>query len=231
VPDGVSNGQYGIGLVIDFFGLAAKNSGFPVEFVYPAVTAIVPANIGLVNGAKSADMGRRFIQFALSEDGQLLLLDPKISRLPVLPRTYEKAPKGYPNPYAGTIKAKVNFDSELSDERYYLVSSLFDHTITFRHKELVAAAKAIDDAAAKLAAKPNARGQELLAEARAAAYTPVVDESKTKDKGFVAVFRQTKRDAAATKRMTALEEHWGTEAKRNYAKAVDLAAEAARLAK
>jgi hypothetical protein len=31
--------------------------------------------------------------------------------------------------------------------------------------------------------------------------------------------------------MTALEEHWGTEAKRNYAKAVDLAAEAARLAK
>jgi phosphoglycerate transport regulatory protein PgtC len=231
VPDGVSNGQYGIGLVIDFFGLAAKNSGFPVEFVYPAVTAIVPANIGLVNGAKSADMGRRFIQFALSEDGQLLLLDPKISRLPVLPRTYEKAPKGYPNPYAGTIKAKVNFDSELSDERYYLVSSLFDHTITFRHKELVAAAKAIDDAAAKLAAKPNARGQQLLAEARAAAYTPVVDESKTKDKGFVAVFRQTKRDAAATKRMTALEEHWGTEAKRNYAKAVDLAAEAARLAK
>ena len=231
VPDGVANGQYGIGLVIDFFGLAAKNSGFPVEFVYPAVTAIVPANIGLVNGAKSADMGRRFIQFALSEDGQLLLLDPKISRLPVLPRTYEKAPKGYPNPYAGTIKAKVNFDSELSDERYYLVSSLFDHTITFRHKELVAATNAIDDAAAKLAAKPNARGQQLLAEARAAAYTPVVEESKTKDKGFVAVFRQTKRDADATKRMTALEEHWGSAAKKSYARAVELANEAARLAK
>jgi ABC-type Fe3+ transport system substrate-binding protein len=231
VPDGVSNGQFGVGLVIDFFGLAAKNSGFPVEFVYPGVTAIVPANIGLVNGAQNPDMGRRFIQFALSEDGQLLLLDPKISRLPVLPRTYEKAPKGYPNPYSGTIKAKVNFDSELSEERYYLVSSLFDHTITFRHKELVAATKAINDAAAKLAAKPNARGQQLLVEARAAAYTPVVDESKTRDKGFVAVFRQTKKDAEATKRMTALEEHWGTEAKRSYAKAVELAHEAGRLSK
>src|SRR5687768_5044337 len=40
VPDGVNNGQYGIGLVIDFFGLAAKASGFPTEFVYPSVTAI-----------------------------------------------------------------------------------------------------------------------------------------------------------------------------------------------
>lgn len=231
VPDGVSNGQYGVGLVIDFFGLAAKNSGFPVEFVYPSVTAIVPANIGLVSGAKNPDMGRRFIQFALSEDGQLLLLDPKISRLPVLPKTYEKAPKGYPNPYAGTIKAKVNFDSELSDERYYLVSSLFDHTITFRHKELAAATGAIDEAAAKLAAKPNPRGQELLAEARAAAYASVVDESKTKDKGFVALFRQTKKDAEATKKLTALEEHWGAAARKNYARAVELATEAARLAR
>ena len=33
VPDGVNNGQFGIGLVIDFFGLAAKNTGMPVEFV------------------------------------------------------------------------------------------------------------------------------------------------------------------------------------------------------
>ena len=35
VPDGVNNGQFGIGLVIDFFGLAGKYSGFPVDFVTP----------------------------------------------------------------------------------------------------------------------------------------------------------------------------------------------------
>ena len=33
VPDGVNNGHYGIGIVIDFFGLAGKYSGFPVDFV------------------------------------------------------------------------------------------------------------------------------------------------------------------------------------------------------
>ena len=133
VPDGVQNGQYGIGLVIDFFGLAAKASGFPVEFVYPSMTAIVPANIAAVAGSKSPEGARRFMQFTLSEEGQQLLLDPKISRLPVLPTTYAKAPPGYPNPFSGTIQAKVNFDTALSESRYYVVSSLFDQVITFRH--------------------------------------------------------------------------------------------------
>ncbi len=231
VPDGVSNGQFGIGLVIDFFGLAAKNSGFPVEFAYPSQTAIVPANIALVNGAKNADLGRRFIQYTLSPAGQELLLDSKISRLPVLPETYRKAPAGYPDPYGGKIRAKVDFDSELSEARYFVVSALFDHAITFRHKELVAATRAIHEATAKLAAKPNAQGQRLLAEARALAFAPVVDETKTRDKGFLALFRETKRDAARQKQMTALEEHWGKEARQNYDKAAALARQAAAAAK
>ncbi len=231
VPDGVSNGQFGIGLVIDFFGLAAKNSGFPVEFAYPSQTAIVPANIALVNGAKNADLGRRFIQYTLSPAGQELLLDSKISRLPVLPETYRKAPAGYPDPYGGKIRAKVDFDSELSEARYFVVSALFDHAITFRHKELVAATRAIHEATAKLAAKPNAQGQRLLAEARALAFAPVVDETKTRDKGFLALFRETKRDAARQKQMTALEEHWGKEARQNYDKAAALARLAAAAAK
>ncbi|HEX4326657.1 MAG TPA: extracellular solute-binding protein [Burkholderiales bacterium] len=231
VPEGVSNGQYGIGLVIDFFGLAAKTSGFPVEFIYPSVTAIVPANIGLVNGAKNADAGKKFIAYALGEEGQNLLFDPKVSRLPVLPPAYAKAPKGYPNPFSGSIKAKVNFDSHLSEARYYLVVSLFDQTITFRHKELQAATKAIGEAAAKLAAKPNAQGQKLLADARDAAFSPVVDEARSRDAGFLQVFRSTKKSAENTKQLTALEERWSTEAKSNYARAVDLAQQAGALAK
>ena len=229
VPDGVSNGQYGIGLVIDFLGLAPKNSGFPVEFVYPSVTAIVPANIALINGAKNADLGRRFIQYSLSPEGQELLLDKSISRLPVLPETYKKAPADWPNPYTGKIRAKVNFDSELAEGRYYVVSSLFDQAITFRHKELIAATRAILDADKKLAVKPNAQAAKLLAEARQLTYTPVVDESKSKDQEFLALFRDTKRSAETTKRTTALEEHWANEAKKNYARAVALANEAAKL--
>ena len=231
VPDGVNNGQYGIGLVIDFFGLSAKASGFPVQFVYPSVTAIVPANIGLIANAKNAELGKKFIAFTLSQEGQELLLDPKISRLPVLPAVYSKAPKDYPNPYGGKIKAKVNFDSDLSEARYYVVSSIFDQTITFRHKDLVAATRAIHEATAKLAGRNNPQAQKLLAEARELAFSPVVGEEKAKDKEFLALFRDTKRTAAQTKQITGLEEYWNSLARRNYAKAAELAAQAASMAK
>ena len=219
VPDGVSNGQFGIGLVIDFFGLAAKNSGFPVEFAYPSVTAIVPANIGLIAGAKSPEAGKRFLQYTLSDEGQALLLDPKISRLPVLPATYAKAPAGYPNPFGGTIQAKVNFDSNLSESRYYVVSSLFDQVITFRLKELQAATKAIHEAEKRLGGKASAQ----LDEARKLAFTPPVSAQQATDKELLAVFKAKKGDEAATRRKTQVEEEWSSKAKANYTRAAELA--------
>ena len=219
VPDGVQNGQFGIGLVIDFFGLAAKNSGFPVEFAYPSVTSIVPANIGLVAGARNAEAGKRFLLYTLSEEGQQLLLDPKISRLPVLPATYAKAPAGYPNPFGGTIQAKVNFDSGLSESRYYVVSSLFDQVITFRHKELQAATKAIQDAEKRL----GGRSSPQLEEAKKLAWTPPVTAQQARDKELLAVFKAKKGDDAALRRKTQLEEEWSSKAKANYARAVELA--------
>ena len=231
VPDGVNNGQFGIGLVIDFFGLSAKASGFPVEFVYPSVTAIVPANIGLVSGGRSSELGKKFIAFALSEEGQQLLLEPRISRLPVLPAVYKKAPQGYPNPYGGKIQAKVQFDSDLSRSRYYLVNSLYDHTITFRHKELVAATRVIHEAAAKIARKPHAQARKLLEEARDYAFRPIVSTEKASDKDFLALYSTTKRDALRTKEVTALEEYWGREARKKYARAEELARQAAALVK
>ena len=222
VPDGVQNGQYGIGIVIDFFGLAAKASGFPTEFAYPSVTAIVPANIAVVAGAKNVEAGKRFMQFTLSEEGQLLLLDPKISRLPVLTSIYAKAPAGYPNPFSGGIQAKVNFDSGLSQGRYYVVSSLFDQVITFRHKELVAATKAIQDAEKRLAG----RASPQLEEARKLAFTVPLTEAQVQDKALLAAFTARKGDEAAIKRKTQLEEEWSTKAKANYARAAELAAAA-----
>ena len=231
VPDGVNNGQFGIGLVIDFFGLSAKASGFPVEFVYPSVTAIVPANIGLLAGGKNPDLGKKFIAFTLSEDGQQLLLEPKISRLPVLPAIYAKAPAGYPNPFGGKIQAKVKFDSNLSRSRYYVVNSLYDHAITFRHKELVAATKAIHEAAEKLARNPNPQARKLLDEARELAYSPLVSAQQAADQDFLKLYTTTKRDALKTKQITALEEQWGQQARKNYTRAEELAKQAAATAK
>ncbi len=146
VPDGINNGQFGGGPVIDFFGLAGKNSGFPVEFVYPAMTSIVPANIALIAGGRNTAEAKKFVQFTLSQPGQELLLRPD-DLAPAgarrIRRFGDKIPAGYPDPQAIVKRAKVNFDADLSEDRYSLVHSLFDQTITFRLKELQAATKAI----------------------------------------------------------------------------------------
>lgn len=233
VPDGVNNGQFGIGMVIDFFGLAGRYSGFPVDFVYPSVTAVVPANIGLVAGAKNVEEGKRFIAYTLSMEGQELLFDPKVSRMPVLPYSVAglKVPADYPNIYDIARKAKVQFDAELSEERYALVTSLFDQMITFRLKELQSATRAINEAEKKLAGQPNARGTELIHQARNLAYAPLVGEANMKDPQFLELFRKNKQDVAVAKQLTGLEELWNSKAKANYARAEDLAKEAAALAR
>lgn len=231
VPDGVNNGQFGIGLVIDFFGLAGKYSGFPVEFVYPNVTAVVPANIGLVTGAKNAEEARKFISYTVSQEGQQLLYLPAVSRLPILPPAAMggKTPAGYPNPFEIAQRAKVQFDSDLSEARYNVVSAVFDQTITFRIKELQAATKAIHAAESALAKKPNPKAAALLKDARHAAYAPVVDATKVADKDFLGVFAASKKDASVNKRVTALEDHWNTSARNNYERARTLAESALAL--
>jgi len=228
VPDGVNNGQFGIGLVIDFFGLAGKYSGFPVEFVYPDVTAVVPANIALVSGGKNTAEARKFISYTVSQQGQELLYNPKISRLPILPPEAMggKTPAGYPNPFEIAKRAKVQFNSDLSETRYNVVSGLFDQTITFRLKELQAATKAIHAAEAALTKKPNANAASLIKQAREAAFSPVVNAQKASDKEFLAQFAANKKDAAVSKSVTGLENHWNNSARQNYERARSLAEQA-----
>ncbi|RJF92324.1 ABC transporter substrate-binding protein [Noviherbaspirillum saxi] len=232
VPDGVNSGQFGIGMVIDFFGLAGKYSGFPVEFAYPTVTSVVPASIGLINGAKNPTDASKFMAFSLSNEGQALLLDPKISRMPIVSydKLQGKVPAGYPNIFDVAKKSKVQFNSDLAQVRYHVVTSMFDQTITFRHKELQATTKAIHEAEQKLAAKPNPQAAELIKQARELAYSPVVDEALLKKPAFLDLFSKSVSKKGmgefADKQLANLEDQWNSKAKANYAKALELAQQA-----
>jgi ABC-type Fe3+ transport system substrate-binding protein len=228
VPDAVNSGQYGIGIVIDFFGLSAKASGFPVEFVYPSVTAIVPANVGIVAGAKNPKAAEAFVEFLLSEEGQQILLDPKIQRLPVRLATYAKAPAGYPNPFKDSrLGAKVNFNADLSESRYQLLNSLYDRIVTFRLKDLNAAWKAIHDAEKKLGAGGSAEAKRLLAEARKLATAVPVSEKEASDPAIAGAFQAVKAGAKAAGRQAEFEARWDEFASKNYAEAKALAERAA----
>lgn len=230
VPDGINNGQFGAGPVIDFFGLSSKFSKFPVEFVYPDETAIVPANIALVSESANPEEGKKFIQFALSAEGQELLLQPQISRLPVLPYANMKnIPEGYPDPSKIVERSTVKFDVNLSQGRYFVVQSLFDQTITFRHKELQAATKAIWDAEKKLGDNASDEAKARLNEAKALAWTPVLDEQGVQDSTLIELFKGDKKDPQINQQLSKLQGEWNELAKANYEKAESLAKEAARL--
>jgi len=225
VPDAVNSGQYGIGIVIDFFGLSAKASGFPVEFVYPTVTTIVPANVGIIANAKNRKAAEAFVEFLLSEEGQQILLDPKIQRLPVRLATYGNAPAGYPNPFKDAkFGAAVNFDVDVSEARYELTNSLYDRLITFRLKELNAAWKAIHDAEARRGA--NAEAVRLIAEGRKLASSVPISEKEAGDKAIAGSFQEVKPGQKVAGRQAEFEEKWDAFAVKNYAEAKALAEKA-----
>jgi len=69
VPDAVNSGEVGFGIVIDFFAFSAQASGFPIKFVYPTVTTIVPANVAIVANAPNKAGAEAFIEFLLSPEG------------------------------------------------------------------------------------------------------------------------------------------------------------------
>ena len=238
VPEGVNSGDFGIGIVIDFFGFSSKATGFPVDFVYPTVTTLVPANIAIVKAAPHPKAAAAFIEYLLSVEGQELLLDPAIRRLPVNPDTYAKAPEDFPNPFKdSSIGAAVKFDVGLSKDRYNIVNSLFDVMITYRRQDLVNASAAIQKAERALSEKPDPKAEALLKEARALLTAMPISEAEAVDGNFPGVFTSDvykKRKKASVKvpqRQAEIEEKWDSFSKKNYAAAEAKANEALEILK
>mgnify|MGYP005628246991 FL=1 len=232
VPDGVNSGDFGVGIVIDFFGLSSIGSGFPVGFVYPTVTTLVPANIGVIKNAPNSANAKLFIDFLLTPEGQEILLDPKIRRLPVNPKTYSKAPKDFPNPFKdSSIGAAVKFDVLLSKSRYNLVNSLFDVMITYRLDDLRDTMSAIYKAEKALGNKNNPKAKKLIADARALVAKLPISEAKANDPDFNKIFKKKRKKAKdiskyAGTRQAEVEADWDKQVVSNYKQAKQKAEQA-----
>jgi ABC-type Fe3+ transport system substrate-binding protein len=227
VPEAVNSGQVGYGIVIDFFAFASQASGFPVKFVYPSVTTIVPANVGIVANAPNKAGAEAFVEFLLSPAGQQMLFDPSIRRLPVNPAIYDKAPAGYPNPFKDPrLNSMVKFDVKKSEVRTNIVDALFDQIITFQLADLKQATKAIQTAEAALAKKPHPEAQRLLTEARTLVSAMPITEADASASETAGAFTGTKEKGA---RQAELEQKWASFAKTNYAQAKTKAEDALKL--
>jgi phosphoglycerate transport regulatory protein PgtC len=226
VPDQVNSGQVGYGIVIDFFGFSAKGAGFPVNFVYPTLTTIVPANIGLVKNAPNAAGGKAFMDFLLSPQGQEVLFDPKIARLPVLPSAYAKAPAGTPNPFEmpSVRSGSIKFDVTKSSARYTAVDVLYDQLVSNQLEALKKATKSMHDVNARLARRANPNAQRLVAEAQALIAVMPVSEAESVQANEILRGRAT--DGT---RQAELEQRWAAFARGKYAEAQAKLDEALRL--
>lgn len=226
VPQGVVAGRFGIGMVIDFFGLAAQATGAQVTFTYPPGTAFLPANIAIVKGAENLEAAQDFIRFVTSQAGQELLFLPEISRLPIDPNIYHQAPEGYPNPFLEIAgDGGLLFNSSLSRSRYQLINALFDVTITNQLGLLRSGWDAVHRAEVLLQGASTPLLAEKLARARGLMTRIPVTKAQANDAQFTASFSRRRPGFPVSAEQTALEKSWAADARARYSEAEKLAGE------
>lgn len=229
VPEAVNSGQVGVGIVIDFFAFSAQASGFPIKFVYPTVTTVVPANVAIVANPPNKAAAEAFIEFLLSPAGQEVLLEPGIRRLPVNPAVYAKAGADYPNPFTDPrFQKMIGFDVDKSERRTAVVDTLFDQLISFQLDALKGVTKTLHEVDAALAKKPNPQAKALADEARNLIAALPVTEAQASSPELRGAFTGGKEKGA---RQAEVEAQWASFARDNYAKAKAKAEEALKAAK
>ncbi len=169
VPREVAAGDIAAGMVIDQYAQTVIRSvgQDALVLVLPERhTVIGPDAIGLIRGTRHAELARRFVEYALSEDGQRLLYQPEgvngqryaLYRMPVTASLYADPQAPKPNPYS--IPAGFTYDNDKGMRRWNVLNDLMGVWLIDAHAELRAAWKRViargcrDDEVRALCAPP-----------------------------------------------------------------------------
>ncbi len=181
----VRDGRAALGLTIDFFAVGAQANGLPVSFVYPARTAFLPAHIAVAASTRRYDAAKAFVDFALSIKGQKLMMEADSSRHPARPDAYDGKAAHVVDPFALPKGSFFHYDSEIGRRRPGLVGILFDLAVAERHAQTIALWRAIREAEARLAGKPDAAASARIGEARRLAGAVPVSAVEAGDPAFL----------------------------------------------
>lgn len=133
VLEGVSDGDFLIGLTIDYLALTRAPQGIAFHYGRPII--IVPARIAALRGAAQPDAAHSFVDLILSPEGQRILLRPDIRRIPVDPAIRaELAEALHPGARAALSFSWSRYNPELAASRYWQVNQLFE---TFLSRDLL----------------------------------------------------------------------------------------------
>lgn len=206
LPDGkdaVATGEMAARMTMDFFvsiATGTEGSG-KISFAYPSRTVYNPAHIAIFAKAPHPKTAREFVDFALSEAGQRLLLHPDVHRLPVRPALYGKVPKLAVNPFT---QDNYGYNASFGRERRGLVSAMFDVMLVRFHDEQVALWQSLH------AAESAGLGTESDVQlARALLTTPLVSDAEQEDTALRQTFAFTeKAEKSVSAERTQIEEKW-----------------------
>ena len=188
VPRDVAAGDIAAGMVIDQYAqtvIDAVGRDLLVFVLPQRHTMIGPDSIALVRGAEHAELGRLFMEYALSAEGQRLLYQPvgvdgqhsALCRMPVVEALYRAPHAPAVNPY--TLPAGFLYDEAKGSRRWDMLNDLLGvwlidaHTDLRRAWQRTIAAGATPDRVARLCAPP-------LAESELAALAAVWKDSRQK---------------------------------------------------
>lgn len=133
VPEGVAKGRFGAGMVIDFLAISKMSLHDEIKFSYGRPVFLMPAGIAVLKDSKKIEEAVSFIDFILSAEGQQILLNPSIGRLPVSGAVVSpNEPERHPLLELIHSGLTASYNTELSRSRYRLVNALFDQLITYR---------------------------------------------------------------------------------------------------
>lgn len=169
----VSAGNTAYTLAIDFYALTQISAAGKenVGFILPQDCATVsPDGIGILKGAPNLTIARRFVDFCVGEDGQLLLMLPRghpggakkfsIERMSIRPALYDRlrdvtlVPI---NPFEQPVTFR--YDAGKGGARWGALNDLIGATLIDVHEELVTAYKRTG----RVDATPPVTEKELLA--------------------------------------------------------------------
>lgn len=151
----VATGESIFGIAIDTYaGDVIRQVGSRVQFINPSdYSAITGDGIALIQGAPHPDLGKRFIEFVLSEAGQKIWYYKRgtpggptqfeIGKLPIIPELYDTGEPATVVPGSPfTFRNVFVFDAQKAAKRWNIVNDLFASFILQVHDRLTAFARA-----------------------------------------------------------------------------------------
>jgi spermidine/putrescine-binding protein len=199
VPVKVVNGEYGVGVCIDYYAFDPLREGEPVGYAYWSTT-VSPDPAGILEGAQNLDEAKLFMDYITSLRGQTRV---SYFRLPIREDVTTTAP--VPSPFDATQFPTLvpNYDVGLHNKIYSRIRQLYKNWLVVNHEKAKEAYDLI-----KQCETEGKTGEHY--QAAIAAFTTVPENVDTLDELKTVAYKES-----------AVQEGWETWGETKFQEAID----------